>query len=572
MSRASFVLAALITAAAASPAAADPARDYVVRAGDSCLGIAVRELGGRAQLDALHRANPQLGNLPHALTPGQVLRLPATTAAPDANLSFQRGVVEIRRAGQPDWTRTATGADLFRAWRVGSRERSTAQVTFADRSLIAMRENTVVVIYGPAQAAARVAEVRATLETGALRTRLGELDGRLLVTTPSSEATLGNGSAVVEVDGGITRVSNHRGKPARIASRTRARKQVAVAPGYGAQVARGAEPSAPRKLPASPAWDAAPLLVLGWQPAGAVVRAAWTPVPGARYRLELARDAGLTQVELRADAPTEARALELRDVPVGDYWLSIIAIDAAGFESAPAAARAVRVVALALPADASERDGAIQLAHGAELALPTGLACTLDGAAIDRVRAPAGRHALACRDDAGARTELALEVAAAPAPPPAPAPAPPPPAPAPIVAPAPARAPAWLALDVIAGLGEADRGDGSRGRIGLAFGAAATRWIALELAAWRPLASHGDTQLRAGIALRLPGLGGGIVEPQLRAGGTAGARDGDGGGYLGAGLALRIAPRLRALIVGDVLRDGDGTTATAGLGLRVDLQ
>jgi LysM repeat protein len=393
---------------------AEETRPYVVKAGDTCLGIAARELGDSAQLATLHKLNPNLGSLPHKLVPGQVIRLPAEdNRTPDANLTYQRGDVEVRRAGEDTWFRTATGADLFRAWRVGSRERASAQVTFADRSTIGMRENTVVVIFGPSRSGAQVGTMRATLENGGLRTKLAALDGkpRVVVTTQSSVTALDAGTAVVDVDkAGATRVSNHTGKPAVVTSRTRAKKSARVQAGFGTSVKVGAEPAKPQPLPAAPVWGTVPKLAIAWAGQTATFNAAWAPVANATtYRLELATDPELTAVELRFEAPGNARELELREVPPGDYYLSIVALDALGLESTPAPVQQIRVVGVPLPAGATlQANGQRALVPlGSEIAVAPELGCTLDGRTGALLADAAGHRTLVC----GA-TKLDIEVAA----------------------------------------------------------------------------------------------------------------------------------------------------------------
>lgn len=393
---------------------AEPTRTYVVKSGDTCLGIAARELGDKDQLAALHRLNPQLGRQPHKLVPGQVLTLPAGAKA-DANLTFQQGDVQVRRAGEEAWQHTPTGADLFRAWRVGSHERASAQVTFADRSVIGMRENTIVVIFGPSRGSAGVAPMRATLESGALRSKLADLDGPpVQVTTRSSVATI-LGSAVVEVaQTGATLVSNHMGKPAKVASRTVTRKVVKVVPGYGTKVAVGAEPATPTPLPPTPSWGAVPDVAIAWTGQPATLHAAWLPVrTAAKYRIELATDVGLTAVMQRIEAPATATALELRELPPGAYYLSVISVDAEGLESIPSPPRAVRVAALALPTGAAVHGDRVLVPLGGELVAPADTTCTLDGrAATPLVATAIGHHSLACRGRSTVASRLAIDVAA----------------------------------------------------------------------------------------------------------------------------------------------------------------
>ncbi|HEY4244547.1 MAG TPA: FecR domain-containing protein [Kofleriaceae bacterium] len=393
-------------------AQAEPTRDYVVKPGDTCIGIVTRELGDRDQLDTLHRLNPQLGPTPHKLVPGQVLKLPAISTAADAHLTQQHGPVEVRRAGEPAWFKADTGADLFRAWRVGSRDEATAQVTFSDQSAIAMRENTVVVIYGRTAAAATSAPFRAQLESGALRSRLAELDGRpIVVDTPAGTATLVAGSAVLDVDKkGATKISNHRGKPVALASHTRVPRTVAIGTGFGSEVALGADPTPPRPLPPTPVWTSGsdPVLALGWQGQGATVHATWQPVAEAvSYRVELARDKDLSAVEAKVVVGAVTSDVETRAVPPGTYYLSVAAIDAKGFESVPAPVREVRVVELPVAAAAT-------FAPGTDLAAPDGVTCGVAGGSMGShaIVGGEGTVAIECAGAGGARGSIDVTVGA----------------------------------------------------------------------------------------------------------------------------------------------------------------
>jgi hypothetical protein len=372
----------LVVMALAASASAEPTRDYVVRDRETCLEIAVRELGSTKDLVTLHRLNPQLGALPHTLKAGQVVRLPlGQTVVPDAHLSQQRGPVEVRRAGDESWQSQATGTALFRAWRVGAREKATARVTFHDTSTIAMRENTVVVIFGPSEESAKTGTFHTSLETGALRTRLAELDGKTLrVTTPSGELGLGGGTAVVAVDPRqTTRVSNHAGAPAKLRGAGR-KKTVAIAAGFGAKVSPSQDPSPPRPLPQAPTWpDASPILATGWIGQGGQLRATWTAGPDARrFLVELSRDPELGSIELSLDVAATVTSIDAQRVPPGDYFLAVSAVDADGFESVPSQVRAVRVVELTPPASSTPNAGGLIVPIGGVFEAPTGVQCSID--------------------------------------------------------------------------------------------------------------------------------------------------------------------------------------------------
>lgn len=347
-----------LVVALAAVARAEPTRDYVVQAGDTCIKVATEELGDRRLYLRIHALNPQLGALPHHLVAGQVLRLPrqAGDTGPDARLTSARGAVKVRRPTDAIWDAAERGMELFRAWRVNARTRSSAEITFRDASRLYMREDTIVVIYGPAAARAQTASVEATLERGALESRLAAHDGvrpTLRVHTPSALADLAVGEALIALDtGGASVVANHGGQPAVVRgldARQRPRgRAVAVTVGMGSKVRAGKLPDPPRPLPPAPAWAPdAPDRFVSLGGAGATVAARWQPVPTAtRYRVTVRTDG---DVEVTAAvAPATATAVELHGLPAGRYRARVAAIDADDFESIRSPEFAFEVVDAAL--------------------------------------------------------------------------------------------------------------------------------------------------------------------------------------------------------------------------------
>ncbi len=397
-------LLAVLVALVPTGVHADDTTEYTVKAGDTCLGIAIGVLGDRKELAAIHKLNPQLGATPHELVAGSVLKLPAKRRRADARVARTHKTVEVRKANDDTWTKATVGNELFKAWRVGAREQASARLEFADTSAIELRENTVVVIYGATAAAS--APAKATLETGGLRTRLGELDGKVVeIETPSSVVDVGPGSSVVEVDTtGTTRVSNHAGKSARL--RGRVGGSTTIDAGYGADAPKGKRPSKARPLPPAPVWAQVPALAVGWRDTGAALRASWNAAPGAaQYRLELVPDRGSGDEPaiIQLVVPSNITAVDLRGIPGGVYQLGISSIDATGLEGAAARSRTIRGATLAVagsavpagdpdvvagPADDAPRT----LAVGDLLEVPAGVTCTIAG----RTVATAGTSTVAC--------------------------------------------------------------------------------------------------------------------------------------------------------------------------------
>jgi hypothetical protein len=473
-------------AAQGAPAPAAPVDsvelvDYVVQPGDTCLGIAIRVLGDRAAYELIHRHNPGMGPTPHNLVPGTVLRLPRPRprdpgqATADAHLTEKRGPVAVQQPAAAMWQRAMRGMALFRQWRVRSQQRASAEVTFRDGSSIQMRENTLVIIYGPSSRPTLQRVVTTSLESGTLRTRLHELDRAttLVVETPSAESRVLDGSALLSVDQrGTSRVANHQGAAVRVRSRQNGRprgRTVQVSEGMGSQVAPGREPSPPRKLPDPPAWEPGERIFAGEAGRGGQVRGAWQPVATAvRYRVEIAADAAGAQIVASVEVPAETTRLEAHGLPPGTYHVSVAAIDRDGFEGKPSPREAMAVVAFEMrglgsapapgragPGDqdadqdgtgagtgegaggeAGGPDGAggggddgdqtlldvttpappRVLVQGSTVVAPGGVTCVLDQgteASATVVLVAAGAHELRCRDVQGrALAPVAVDVAA----------------------------------------------------------------------------------------------------------------------------------------------------------------
>lgn len=406
--------------------------EYTIVEGDTCAAISKRFYGDSKRYDIIHQYNPGMGPTPHHLEPGRTLRLPRVATArdsgPDAEVTGARRSVEARPASEERWSAAEIGLDLFRGWRVNTLARAWAELTFRDTSVLELRENTLVIIYGATSTTARRSTTRATLDRGALRSRLGELSGgaALAVETPSAEAQLQGGRTLVTVDDtGTSRVANHGGAKASVRGRGRSRKKVVVAERMGSKVEPSRAPSKPQPLPPPPSWSSdTPGGFVAISGRGATVSASWVAEPKAvKYRVELARKPDGRDVVTDAEAPRETTRVELYGLPPGTYYLSVASIDADGFESPPTEPRAITVTggALVLP-DGSEAvlpavadDGTapppLRVAAGTVLRAPAGTRCSADGDASEALSlGAAGPVLLHCRGEGGLDAVLALEV------------------------------------------------------------------------------------------------------------------------------------------------------------------
>ncbi len=389
-----FSLIAPVVSLLAAPAAdADiELYDYTVKKGDNCASIAKRELGDRKAYGLIHEHNPGMGPTPHTLVPGTVLKLPREKSGPDAKVTAAERRVEARAPSESDWKAANQGFELFRGWRLSTLERAFAEVTFRDTSRIYMRENTLVIIYGGSDGAARRTSTRAKLDKGALRSRLGELSGgkRLSVETPSAETELTGGSALVTVDTeGTSRVANHGGGKAKVSS-AKGKKRIDVPERMGSKVRRGKEPSPPKPLPDTPTWassNAGTYLI----PDGATgtIEGTWKPVPKAEtYRVEVGRMAQGGFIMTSVQVPKKATRFEVHGLPAGEYFATVAAVDDDAFESPPSRLYETKVMQapmfgptgdpLAVPApEEGKAMQPVRVLPGARLDVPAGMTCAL---------------------------------------------------------------------------------------------------------------------------------------------------------------------------------------------------
>ncbi len=410
----------LIACAMVSVARAEPAADeYVVQPGDTCLGIAVKILGDRDALDAYHKLNPQLGPLPHDLVPGSVVKLPPRApTGPDAELTRATGDVKFRRPSTTQWDVASRGMQLFRAWRVGASDRASAELMFRNNSFLGLRERTIVVIYGPEKKLAKVITATADLEEGALEARLGNLDGKpVIVRTPSAETDLQNGEVVVTAQKtGSSIVANHKGAAVAVRGRVAKSTSVTVPQGMGSRVPAGGAPEPPRPLPPVPAWSTAITAYAVVGTATVAVPIAWTAVASAQtYRL-VVRD-GNGDVVSATPVVAPAHALDIA-LPPGVYAITVAAIDADGFESAPAKPLAIAVAAGSVipPGGTQPLAGPIaKVGVGATVVAPAGWSCGggADPAAPQVVLRAAGPTTIRCTAPDG-RAAAPFVVEAAP--------------------------------------------------------------------------------------------------------------------------------------------------------------
>lgn len=388
-----FVLAVLAAPGPAHAQEPEPLIEYRVQQGDSCASIARRFFGSARAYDRIHAHNPGLGPPPHRLQAGTVLRLPRQAAGgvggADARLTVVVNRVEARAPRQRDWREAQRGLGLERGWQVATHDRSSAEITFRDASIVQMREQTLVIIYGASGQLARAGSPRATLERGTLRSRLDELAGVLRVSTASTEADVGSGQTVVSVaEDGTSRLANLEGAAATVTSGS---VRVRVPAGTGTLVRRGERPTEPRPLPPAPRWaqDLAGRFV-GLTGRGGTLAGSWMPVEGAvAYRVEVARQPDGGDLLAAVEMPATVTRFEVPRIPPGVYYVSVASIDHDLLEGRPSPRRAMQVLSARLiplggaepieepydPGDPSQPFRRPRVLPGTWIVAPVGLRC-----------------------------------------------------------------------------------------------------------------------------------------------------------------------------------------------------
>lgn len=360
--------------------------EYKVVKGDTCIGIARKVYGnGRLCFKMISKYNKM--NRKFVIVTGRILRLPTKEELgvkpnkPDAIVTGRKGNVETRAPKKTSWSRASKGNELYTLWRVNSGKRSSAEVTFTENdSALQMRENTLVIIYGPRKNKSRRVGSKAVLERGTLRSRMAALSGKkknsMIVETPASTATLGSGEAVINVaEEGVTRVANHSAQnvslvgkdapePKRKKRRRRKKKKrkiVRLPKNMGSKIVPGKDPSPPKPLPPAPQWTSVTptnVLAIGSTNNHTVE---WKSVPQAtRYRVELLNDAAGLQVMDRFFVNGRYDSINLQNLPPQTYYLRIASIDADKFEGKPGSLLQLNLVPATLTrAKAIEKDNGV---------------------------------------------------------------------------------------------------------------------------------------------------------------------------------------------------------------------
>jgi phage tail protein X len=384
--------------------------EYVVKKGDTCSTVTKNHYGSSDTpvIDFFHRANPNLGAVPHVLKEGSILRLPPM-GGPEARVTIVRNQVEVLNPGAHP---ARPNESVSRGNRVSTKEDSAAALQFRDQSDLRLGEHTLVVILGDTKSRTQTSS-SASLVTGSLRARLSELSGGATIDTPGATATLGQsktgsksgsrqGAEVqVQVDASNnSRVSVYSGEGAVISQK----KKVAVPELFGSKAEFGKAPLPPKPLPPAPVWLKAPpgLMVLR---NGEQLSAAATFAEGpnatskiAKFHVVVSKDAAGTQVVQDTRVPVSVTSLSFVPTDAGDYFVRVSAIDDDQFEGPFAAVKRVRVAALRVTSEPGLQSKLEGVLFGPAVAGEDAVRCQVPGAASSQNALVSGpsAHSLLC--------------------------------------------------------------------------------------------------------------------------------------------------------------------------------
>lgn len=286
---------------------------YTVQAGESCWSIAIKLFADGRKYRIIHRYN-DLGKLPHILKPGMKLCFPSKTPDPDAKVEWRKRRVEARPPRTADWRRARRNMALWRLYNVRTKKQSLAGIRFADRSHLAMRELSRIVIYGRSSQRIRFrALTRRTIEVkeGTIRGGLASLDAlaggdkpkkkkkAIVVKTPAGQVTLRSSSSQIEYNKGkkTSVVSVYEGD-ADVKARG---KSVRVPTNFGTYVKKGFAPAKPKPLPPAPRWfkkkNRGVAVIVDGSEKRTTFRVTWNRVTqAAYYRVEWSRQKNFAEL------------------------------------------------------------------------------------------------------------------------------------------------------------------------------------------------------------------------------------------------------------------------------------
>ncbi len=228
---------------------------------------------------------------------------------------------------------TATGAPIGAGSTVNAGEDAHAEINLGD-ALIAVAPQTVFHVFGAPKGGKKVVVADSTLSSGIVRVSTTK---PIAVNTPNAKVTFdASTEAKLHVESGVTRVSVHKGS-AKVSG-------VSIGEGLGVRVGKGK----PAKLPAAPAWTAAPKTSLTTKGEAPVDVTGVIGGTAAQWHLQVATNPAFTEflTDMQLKAKTTTLVFEQK-LPPGRYYVRVSAMDGDGLEGPWSTVAPVQITSIA---------------------------------------------------------------------------------------------------------------------------------------------------------------------------------------------------------------------------------
>lgn len=251
---------------------------------------------------------------------------------PAGTLTYLRRDVFTKFPDKIDFIRATINQDLFHLYRVLTRQKSNANVTFQDLSKINLGPQSLMIIYSLMERGFQIPRKQNVhLMTGGLRTKLNKLKGKLQVETPSCLISSNSVEILVGIDKKkMSALSVFDGKSEVKAQGTK----VEVPEGFGTTVKMGKPPDPPEPLPKAPQLikpvESKTNLPGKPDTGKASIQFQWQRADiEDKYHLQVAGDPQFEKILEDRTLPDNAAALSL---VIGTYYWRVAVINKRGIE------------------------------------------------------------------------------------------------------------------------------------------------------------------------------------------------------------------------------------------------
>jgi len=249
---------------------------------------------------------------------------------PDATLTFVQNQVTTLAPWETDWTAAKFNQPIYEHHKINTTSDARAEVTFKDRSVLRVAENSMVVIYKSRQQTTTATREHIGLVKGNLWLKLqalkqGEQQQQTLVRTNAGEVSFEKAGKIGTDERGKSIISVHEGsaqlKPVLV---NEVLEQPTTIPeNFGTRIAPNTAPEAPRPLPPAPVFE-------DFQP----------QIQQGKTVFEWEKTAYQTHVEVLStrsrqivQQATTTEKTVVFELPVGSYLLRATNLDSLGLES-----------------------------------------------------------------------------------------------------------------------------------------------------------------------------------------------------------------------------------------------